>query len=83
MEITTERLLLREFLLDDWRAVLAYQQDARYSEYYPWSARTESAAKGFVQWFLDEQTESPRRRIQLAVIQRETGLLIGNCGIRL
>jgi len=30
LEITTERLLLREFLLDDWRAVLAYQQDARY-----------------------------------------------------
>gem|GEM_PF-3588785 len=45
MEITTERLLLREFLLDDWRAVLAYQQDARHLEYYPWSARTESDAK--------------------------------------
>ena len=83
MEITTERLLLREFLPDDWGAVLAYHQDARYSEYYPWSDRTESDAKGFVQWFLDEQAESSRRRIQLAVILRETGLLIGNCGIRL
>ena len=81
MEITTERLL-REFLPDDWRAVLAYHQDARYSEYYLSSDRTESDAKEFVQWFLDEQTESPRHRIQLAVIQRETGLLIGNCGIR-
>jgi len=45
LEITTERLLLREFLLDDWRAVLAYQQDACYLEYYPWSARTESDAR--------------------------------------
>ena len=44
--------------------------------------RTESDAKEFVQWFLDKQAESPRRRIQLAVILRETGLLIGNCGIR-
>ena len=38
--------------------------------------------KSSVQWFLDKQAESPRRRIQLAVILRETGLLIGNCGIR-
>ena len=82
MEIATERLMLRKFLPDDWPAVFAYQQDARYSEYYPWSARTESDAKEFVQWFLDEQAESPRLRIQLAVILRETGLLIGNCGIR-
>lgn len=82
MEITTERLMLRKFLPDDWPAVLAYQQDARYSEYYPWSARTESDAKEFVQWFLDKQAESPRRRIQLTVILRETGLLIGNWGIR-
>ena len=82
MEITTERLLLREFEPDDWPAVLAYQQDVRYSEYYPWSARTESDAKEFVQWFLDEQAVSPRRRFQMAVILLETGQLIGNCGIR-
>lgn len=30
MIITTDRLLLREFVEDDWRAVLAYQSDARY-----------------------------------------------------
>lgn len=82
MEITTERLVLREFAADDWPAVLAYQQDPRYLEYYPWLTRTESDVKEFVQWFLDEQAESPRRRFQLAVVLKASGELIGNCGIR-
>ena len=82
MEIKTERLKLREFVLDDWPAVLAYQQDQRYLEFYPFVTRTESDAKEFVQWFLDEQAESPRRRFQLAVTLAKTGELIGNAGIR-
>lgn len=61
MEIKTHRLILREFEPTDWPAALAYQQDARYLEYYPWFARAESDVKEFVQWFLDEQTESLRR----------------------
>jgi len=82
VEIKTERLKLREFVLDDWPAVLAYQQDQRYLEFYPFVTRTESDAKEFVQWFLDEQPESPRRRFQLAVTLEETGELIGDAGIR-
>ena len=82
MEITTERLLLREFVFDDWPAVLAYQKDPRYLEYYPQPTRGESDAKEFVRWFLDEQAESPRRRFQLATVLRESSELIGNCGIR-
>ena len=82
MEITTERLKLREFVFDDWPAVLAYQKDPRYLEYYPQLTRGEPDAKEFVQWFLDEQAEPLRRRFQLAVILRESGRLIGNCGIR-
>ena len=82
MEIKTERLILREFVLDDWPAVLAYQQNPRYLEFYPFVTRTESDAREFVQWFLDEQAESPRSRFQLAVTLNETGELIGNAGIR-
>ena len=82
MQITTERLILREFESIDWPAVLAYQQDSRYLEFYPWPTRTESDVQKFVQCFLNEQSESPRRRFQLAAILRENGALIGNCGIR-
>ena len=82
MQITTERLLLREFEPDDWRAVLEYQRDPLYLRYYPWEDRTENDARDFVGMFLGWQRETPRRRFQLAIVRRDTGRLIGNCGLR-
>jgi len=34
MILTTERLVLRDFMESDWEAVLAYQQDPLYFRYY-------------------------------------------------
>jgi [ribosomal protein S5]-alanine N-acetyltransferase len=82
MELHTPRLLLREFVTADWPAVLAYQRDPRYLQYYEWTDRTPGDAQRFVQMFLDQQEERPRRKFQLAVVLKETGQLIGNCGIR-
>jgi RimJ/RimL family protein N-acetyltransferase len=82
MRITTERLILREFVFDDWQDVLAYQRDPRYLRYYPWTERTENQARDFVQTFLDWQDERPRRRFQFAVALPDDGRLIGSCGIR-
>ena len=82
MQITTERLVLREFGEDDWRAVLDYQRDPLYLRYYPWEDRIEADARDFVQLFRGWQLELPRRRFQLAIILREGDRLIGNCGIR-
>ena len=82
MQITTERLVLREFGEDDWRAVLDYQRDPLYLRYYPWEDRDETAVRNFVDTFRDWQLETPRRRFQLAIVLREDGRLIGNCGLR-
>ena len=82
MQIITERLRLRDFAPDDWRAVLDYQRDPRYLRYYPWTDRTEDDARDFVRMFLDWQDERPRRRFQLAIERLCDGRLIGNCGIR-
>ena len=82
MRITTARLVLREFLDTDGTDVLAYQRDARYLRFYPWTDRTEADVRDFVQMFLDQQNDQPRRRFQLAVTSREDGQLIGSCGIR-
>ena len=82
MQITTERLVLREFGEDDWRAVLEYQRDPLYLRYYPWEDRSEADARAFVEMFCEWQWEQPRRRFQLAVVHQENGELIGNCGIR-
>ena len=82
MEFHTDRLLLREFVTADWPAVLAYQRDPRYLQYYDWPDRTPGDAQRFVQMFLEQQDEQPRRKFQLAVVLKAGGQLIGNCGIR-
>ena len=82
MRLETSRLALREYTEDDIPAVLAYQGDPRYLRYYPWEGRTIEDAQRFVQTFIGWQSESPRRRFQLAVALRESGALIGSCGVR-
>ncbi len=82
MIITTTRLVLREFVTDDWSDVLAYQCDPRYLRFYPWTNRTEAEVRDFVLMFMNQQTEHPRRKFQLAITLLNTGRLIGNCGIR-
>jgi ribosomal-protein-alanine N-acetyltransferase len=79
----TSRLLLREFVPEDWPAVLAHQSQPTYLRYNPWTERTAEDAQAFVQRFIDWQREEPRYRYQLAVTLPETGELIGNCGLRL
>jgi RimJ/RimL family protein N-acetyltransferase len=83
VNLTTPRLHLREFVEEDWRAVIDYQSDARYLRYYTWTIRTEPDVRAFVQQFLDWQREEPRLGYQLALVLRSSGRLIGNCGLRL
>ena len=83
MQLTTDRLILREFVEEDWQAVLVYQQNPRYFRYYAQDAQTEQGAREFIKMFLDQQAGKPRTKFQLAVTHKENGQLIGNCGIRL
>ena len=85
MRLETERLILRDFVKDDWQRVLEYQTDPLYLHYYEWteSDRTPRAVQDFVGWFLDHQKQQPRLRFQLAVVLKSNYQLIGNCGIRM
>jgi RimJ/RimL family protein N-acetyltransferase len=80
--LTTERLLLRDFVESDWEAVLAYQQDALYLRYNEWTSRSPNEVRQFVQMFLDHQKQIPRIKFQFAITLKSTGQLIGNCGVR-
>ncbi len=83
MELTTERLILREFTENDWPDVLAYQADPLYLRYYEWTERTPQAVQEFVQMFLHQQQEQPRTKFQLAVTLKSDHHLIGTCGVRM
>ncbi len=82
MRLEMPRLVLREYMEDDSAAVLLYQNDPRYLRYYPWEERTPDDVQRFVRQFIGWRAESPRRRFQLAVLLRESGALIGSCGVR-
>lgn len=82
MKITTDRLVLREFVADDWRELLEYQSDPRYLRFYAWTQRTAEDVQAFVHRFVDWQREQPRTRFQLAITLRAERRLIGSCGIR-
>lgn len=83
MRLETERLILRDYVKDDWHRVLEYQSDPLYLRYYEWTDRTPEGAQEFVGWFLDHQRQEPRIKYQLAVVLKTNDLLIGGCGIRM
>ena len=80
--LTTPRMILREFTQDDWQATLAYQSDPRYLRFYPWTQRTEPEVRDFINVFVAQQEEQPRRNFQLALTQKSDGRLIGSGGVR-
>ncbi|WP_460208146.1 GNAT family N-acetyltransferase [Scytonema sp. NUACC21] len=82
MILSSKRLILREFIQEDWQAVFDYQADARYLEFYEWETRTETEVQSFVQMFLKQQQQVPRTKFQLAIVLKSEGKFIGNCGIR-
>lgn len=83
MQLETPRLVLREFSNDDWPAVLRYQRDPLYLRYYEWEQRSEEDVREFVDMLEALQHEQPRTKFQFALEMKESGELIGNCGIRL
>ena len=83
MILETPRLILREFVVGDWPAVLAYQSDPRYLRLYAWTTRTKADVQPFVTVFVASQAVEPRLKYQLAITLRDGGALAGSCGIRL
>jgi RimJ/RimL family protein N-acetyltransferase len=83
MQLSTPRLLLREYEEGDWPAVLAYQSDPLYLRYYAWTYRSEDDVRALVRRLVEQQSQRPRLRFAFAVVLKPDGRLIGNCNIRL
>lgn len=58
MILTTERLVLREFVVEDLPAILAYQSDPRYLRYYEWTGRTPGRCSSFCRCFSSSRRNS-------------------------
>jgi len=83
VEIVTERLRLRPFQAEDLERFVAYRSDPEVARYQSWD-RTYSMADA--ESFLSSQRElvfgQPGEWLQLAIVERETGTLRGDCAVR-
>jgi RimJ/RimL family protein N-acetyltransferase len=83
VEIVTERLSLRPFRVDDLETFVGYRSDPEVARYQSWD-RTYSMADA--ESFLNSQREvefgQPGEWLQLAIVDRETGTVCGDCAVR-
>ena len=83
MEITTARLLLREYVDEDAAAFLAYQADPRAREFYDPAQTQPTQLQALVPLFVQWAAEVPRLNRQLAIVTRQApDTLIGSVGLR-
>src|SRR4051812_35455956 len=82
MELTTARLLLREFQLDDHRAVHAFAGDSAVTRFTDWGPNSPEDTTAFLWEVADDARAQPRVRFGLAVIEHATNALIGSIELR-
>jgi [ribosomal protein S5]-alanine N-acetyltransferase len=83
LPVRTERLTLREFVIDDLAAVLDYSSDPRVTRYLFFGPRDADSSADYLEELLASQLERPRTRFELAVEKIESGQVIGACDLSL
>ena len=82
MELVTERLILREMVAEDWRAVLEVERDPAVVRYLTQEPATETSARAYVDRIIAAAREEPRTTFDFAITERGgDGRLLGRCGL--
>ena len=79
--IPTERLILRDPVLDDWAAIHEYSSDPVVVRHSMWGPNTEEETREYVAQMIEMRQEQPRMSYELVVTLKDSGELIGGCGI--
>ena len=81
-EITTERLKLRAYQVEDWERVHIYGSDPDFSKYDLWGPNSVDDTHKFIAEMVEQSKSNPRYKFDFAVCLKENNLLIGGYGIR-
>lgn len=81
LSLTTDRLVLRDFVMSDWQRVHRYASDPEVVKFMDWGPNTVNETKDFVRMAITLQKDRPRRHFDLAVVTNLENCLIGGCGI--
>ncbi|WP_379159156.1 GNAT family N-acetyltransferase [Paenibacillus sp. sgz5001063] len=79
--LETKRLIIREFTLEDMKAVHAYASDPLVAKYMIWGPNSEEDTGSYLNLTMEMQRQSLRRDFEFAVVLKQTRQLIGGCGI--
>ncbi len=82
MRIETDRLVLREFADDDWRAMLATHARPDVVRWLSFDAMDEAAAREYVQGIVVCARETPRMVFEVAITLPGDDTMIGRTGMR-
>ena len=79
--LRSQRLLLRDFRDDDFKAVHAYATDLDVVRYMTWGPNSEAETREFLERAQSHIENEPRVGFELAVIRGEPEELIGGIGL--
>jgi ribosomal-protein-alanine N-acetyltransferase len=80
MELQTERLVLREYTLEDFTAVHSFASDPEIAKYVDWGPNTEYDTRSFLEACAISQEAVPRTDFTLAITPRD-GVPVGSIGL--
>ncbi|UNK20967.1 GNAT family N-acetyltransferase [Paenibacillus sp. N3/727] len=83
MYIETERLVIRDFIKEDWQEVHAYASNLKVAEYMIWGPNTEEETLEYIDRVIAMQEAVPRVGYELGVSLKENGKIIGGCGLHM
>src|SRR5436190_18081863 len=83
LPLLTERLILRDFQMDDEAAIHAYASDPEVTRHMFYGPRTEADTREYLGWVLETQRTSPRMTWELAIVRQGQEQPIGGCGLTL
>lgn len=81
MRLETNRLIIREFKVEDAAAVHLYASNPVAAKYMIWGPNTEEETTEFIKRTIEMQKQEPRYDYEFAVVLKQDGRLIGGCGI--
>lgn len=82
MDRVTARLRLRELTLADAPALHAIESDARVTRYMSYDPQSPEQIVAYIHRQITDQTAVPRTCFDLGITLRESGALIGRCGLK-
>ena len=83
IQISTARLLLREYSEGDFCGVHEYAKDPEVTHFMTWGPNTPEDTRNFIRQAISQQATLPRLSYHFAVTLNDSGQIIGGCGIHI